>query len=93
MQQQTPRFKPSQKMKKRYILFEYGKAGGFSEAKDALFSLNLKPLKLIEFDSASKKGIVRCERSNSSSLKKAMEQAGFKLLKTSGSLKKLHETA
>jgi len=87
-----PRFKPSQRMKKRYILFTC-KKGSFSSVKHHLFSLGIKPLKLIEFDPSSKKGIVRCSREKANALKKAMVEAGFKTVKTSGSLKKLRSIA
>ena len=92
MKEVKPRFKPSQKMKKRYVLFNY-KMVSFEEAKAKLFSLGLKPLSLIEFDSKAGKGIVRCERSKLSKLKALMKHAGFETLKASGSVKKLREIA
>ena len=61
----------------------------FGLAKDALFSFGIKPLKLVDLDSAAGKGIVRCERGLDSKLRIALEKAGLKPLKTSGSLKTL----
>ena len=89
MKEATPRFKPSQKMKRRYLLFEYKQGAGFEGVKNSLFAIGLKPLKLVEFDSATGKGIVRCERGISAKLRKALEEHGFTPIKTSGTLKAL----
>ena len=62
-------------MKKRYILFEYAgpdmpdeelKRGVYNEAMKFFGELGISyaGLKLMEYDSAKKKGILRCERSH-----------------------------
>ncbi len=76
-------------MKKRYMLFEYMASDSFERVREALFELGVKPLKLVEFNSQTKKGIVRCERGKESALKTAMTKVDFKPIKTSGTIKKL----
>ena len=93
-QQERKKPRPSERMKKRYILFQCDeKHASFSSVKQSLFSLGIKPLKLIEFNAESGNGIVRCERSKAAALGKALNQAGFKTVKTSGSVKKLFSIA
>ena len=90
MKEVKPKIRPSQRMKKRYVLFQ-SKAAGFEEVREKLFFLGVKPLHLIEFDPVSGQGIVRCERGLERKLRQAMEKAGFKPLKTSGTLKRLRQ--
>ncbi len=89
MKEVTPRFKPSQKMKKRYLFFECSEKCSFDQLKMKFFGLGVKPVHLIEFDSGKGTGIVRCKRGLEGKLKKAMEAAGIKPIKTSGTLKTL----
>lgn len=91
MKEATPRFKPSQRMKKRYLLFECGEKRPFDQLKGEFFGLGVRPVHLIEFDSDSGRGIVRCKRGLEGRLRKAMEEAGIKPIKTSGTLKKLRQ--
>ncbi len=88
-----PRLKPSHRMKKRYILFQYtaSKNVSFYAIKTLLHKLAIKPLSLIEFHPRSGMGIVRCERSRVAMVRKALNEIGLLTLKTSGSLKKLRE--
>ncbi len=78
-------------MKKRYLLFELREKRSFDQLKREFFGFEVRPVHLIEFDSRRCSGIVRCKRGLEGRLKKAMEAAGIKPIKTSGTLKKLRQ--
>jgi RNase P/RNase MRP subunit POP5 len=87
----TGRVKPSQRMKKRYILFYGHREVPFSTVRGLVKKLCTPNTRLIEFEPKKKRGIVRCQRGEEALLRKALASAGLLPVKTSGSLKKLRQ--
>jgi len=88
--QQQPKLRPSQRPKKRYILFTF--KGGFDELKKPVQEIRKQHyLKLIEFNPEKGQGIARCNREKLSAVRKQLNALGVKTLKTSGTVKALRQ--